>query len=192
MAIVSDSSQVGYLQPIAEELNDLQLEDLLQDVLVNLSALDSEFVRPAYQETPPPIPNPSTNWLAFHVTSQQTNKTNETRYINDTAVKGFYQKFTVAISCYGNKAQFYANNIIDSLQLHQNRDVLTDNKIVFHGSTDTINATEIIANKWFRRVDFNIDFERVYEKTYGVKCLTDLNGIIQYADSQDPFLVEVD
>lgn len=171
------SNIAGYLDPDATPAPpvDDPFEDFIHDVLVGLSGIADELVRPRFQGEPPTQPGRTVDWVSFGLAATQADTYAANVHINadaenpegaDTFQR--HETVNILVSCYGPNAQGYATLIRDSLQVEQNRAVLTANGVGLQETTEIINAPVLAKEKWLRRYDFTIIVRRCIDREYGV------------------------
>lgn len=71
------SATGGYLLPEQSPapLEGDALDDFFHDIVAGITGLDTNLVRPRWQETPPPAPKRGTNWAAVGVMNMLPNST---------------------------------------------------------------------------------------------------------------------
>lgn len=174
--MANDSSEAGYLQPEAAPAPTQgdSLEDFFQIVLVQLSGLPDEVVRPRWQGEPPNQPERTSNWLAFGITRAPADT-----YAVELHQPGVGQEdgtdqlqrhetLEILCSCFGPDSQEVLSLIRDSIQLEQNRAVLTQNGIGLQETGEIIHAPVIAKTKWLQRYDMTIIVRRSILRDYKV------------------------
>ncbi len=164
----------GYLAPQSNPapLEDAALEDFLHDVLVGLSGLANELVRPAYQEEPPTQPERDQNWLAFTISEEPTE--GFPAFVHDQSADGGdgvdefqrHEGLYIQLMCYGPNANAIQRLIRDSIQVDQNVAVLEASGFGLQETTEIINAPVLAKSKWTRRFDMKIILRRIVIRNY--------------------------
>lgn len=173
------SATGGFLLPeqIPMPLEGDALDDFFHDVVVGITGLDTNLVRPRWQETPPPAPKRGTNWAAIGVMSITPEF--DGFITHDAAGDGAdkvqrYETIEILTSFYGAECQKYAALLRDGLSIPQNNEPFQ-----LHGmglaDLGTLISTADLANQtWLRRVDFTFRVRRTVYRTYSVLNLKSL------------------
>ncbi len=182
-ADVTDSSTGGYLvaSSSAPEDDDA-LVDFLQSVVVGITGIAGQFVRPRWQYEPPNLPDAMTTWAAIGITQRKSNafpivEHESTGEGTDTLVN--YENFTLDTSFYGPMANSSATALRDGLAIAQNRE-----QLFLAGMALVVVPTSLVAiptlmkERWLYRVDMPVRFTREIRRTYPVLNLVSAVGTI--------------
>jgi hypothetical protein len=130
--MTNTSASGGYLAPSsALPPEDDAFDAVLQALVVGVTALPANLVRPRWQPIPPPQPAPLTNWCAIGVTEEEP--FGSLGFVtHDGADNGGLGSDTLQVddavevlaSFYGANARQFANLLRDGLMLPQNREAL--------------------------------------------------------------------
>jgi len=173
---MTDSSTGGYLSASATPapLEDAELNAFLQQVLVGITALAGEYVRPRWQVVPPNQPEVTTNWLAFGI----QNRSGDTfaYEIHDHAgndgngqdIVNRNESLDIACSFYGPAASGYAARLREGLSVPQNREALQTAGMALIECTNILSIPALINNKWYYRADMTIRLRRAITRIYPV------------------------
>ena len=125
------SATGGYLAPINTEAQDTAFEDFFHGVLSGISGITGVLTRPAWQQNPPPVPEPDIDWLAFSITTDEA-AAGSAYFVPDTITEGEVESevvnawrdetITLKVSAYGPNAQATAKRVREGLQIGQNRE----------------------------------------------------------------------
>lgn len=148
----------------------------MHSVLVGVSGLARENVRPAYQRNPPKLPDYKTDWLAYNLTNFQAE--NGSAYVEGERLER-HESFDCVCVFYGLNAQDRAGIVRDSFELSQNRTALLVNGIGFKGCSAAVRAPELINNQYYERVDMTLSFMRQVKKDYRIFNFESAEGIIK-------------
>lgn len=165
---VLDSSTNGYLLPQNIIIDDQDLDRLLHDMFVNISALPNEMVRPRWLIEPSNMPDIGVLWMAQGIVERRPDVI-PSQIMTDTGyVVTRYETFDVLISCYSEKAGALAGVIRDSLSLDQNRDYIRSQGIVLVEIGTIRNTSTVVNGRWLKRVDLTITFRRTLTRHFNV------------------------
>ncbi len=166
---MGDSAKDGYLQPNGAVKYDRELEDVFQAFIVGITSLKGQFVRPRYQEEPPPMPAISTDWCAFAI---KTITPDDGPYFqqNDEDMDSIrHEEIELFLSFYGNNGQSFANIFKDGLAIPQNIAQIRKHKIKFVGCGEIRTAPDFLNQQYVHRYDVVATFRRKTKRTYAVK-----------------------
>ena len=170
--MTSDSSTGGFLSPSGSPpLDDDALDDFLQALVVGITGLPGQMVRPRWQEEPPNLPPVGTNWAAIGV----THRTADTFAVEqhdgsgqgaDTLIR--HESVDLLCSFYGPLAETNGALLRDGLGIAQNREVLQANSMGIVSVGDLTKAPELVKNRWLNRTDLTVVIRRQITRTYPV------------------------
>lgn len=174
------SATGGYLLPEQSPapLEGDVLDDFFHDIVVGITGLDTNLVRPRWQETPPPAPKRGTNWAAVGVMNIAPEFDG---YIaHNGSGEGAdevqrYETIEVLTSFYGAECQKYAGLLRDGLSVPQNNEPF---RLHFMGLADLgtlLSTADLVNQGWIRRVDFTFRVRRTVHRTYPVLNLNSLD-----------------
>jgi hypothetical protein len=180
----NDSSTGGYLSPAVSSppLEDDALTAIFQQMIVGITALPGNMVRPRWQPNPPKQPEPTVNWCALGIAVQTLDDGpaiihNGTGNGSDTYIR--HEQIDVLASFYGPNAMQNAQLLSDGLAIPQNLEQL---KAQDMNSVDTgkIRAVpDLINEQWIRRYDIELTFRRKITRTYAVLNILTAQGTVQ-------------
>lgn len=174
--MANTSATGGYLTPTsAPVIEDNALDDVFQELIVGLTALPADLVRPRWQPVDRKMPDIGTNWCAIGVTEDEADSDPYMQHHaadqgHDTLQRT--ENIRVLATFYGPNAKSFAKIARDGLHIAQNREQL-EIALLAVIRTDTIRAVpEQINNQWVRRYDLPLVFRRTVQRTYAVNNLT--------------------
>lgn len=175
----ADSSQAGYLQGTSQRPYDEVLEDLFQRVIVGITGLPGNLVRPRYQVNPATLPQFDVDWASFNVYVEPTQWNPSKTIVDDLTylVEGM-ELLRVTVSFFGPHFQEMERRWRDGIQLSQNRDELTAAGIVFIEFADPVTVTTLLKERWAKRVDVRGTFHRWASREYKVRTILSADGTI--------------
>lgn len=169
----NDSTQSGYLVPTAlsPPLEDAALDAVFQQMIVGLTGLPGNVVRPRWQPTVPKQPEPTANWCAIGVTDSEPDANpymqhNPAGNGSDTFLR--HEILTVLASFYGPNASAYAAQARDGIFVSQNHAMLVANDMGLVNVGPKRAAPELVNQQWVRRFDFEMRIRRQIVRTYNV------------------------
>lgn len=182
--IAPDSTQQGYLRPDNPREYGAALEDVLQDLLVGLTGLPGNLVRPRYQPAVPGVPDASTDWCAFSVAVEGAdwNPAVESDP-NANGGAGEYrvsrsEDVTATFSFHGPNGQLNATVVRDGFGVGQNRDAIEARGLKFVEAHDIVYAPFLLKDVWVKKSDLRVSFRRWVTRTYGIRNFASASGVI--------------
>jgi hypothetical protein len=166
-----DSSTGGYLAPSSgSPADDANLEAIVQRLIVGVSGLPGNMVRPTWQVNIPQQPSPATNWCAIQI--QSITPDDNPAIIHDPVAETDtlyrHEEIEVLLSFYGITGQQYASQARDGLYLNQNDEALKTVNMVFVGTSPIRTASDFINQQAVRRFDFTLTLRRQVVRTYSI------------------------
>ena len=174
-----------FVQPSATPvvLEGAALEDFFHDqVLVPLTGLKPQLVRPGWQAEPPNIPEAFNNWMAFHIVDEDSDAYPWTGNIANGDQDPIYQlqrheQFGVICSFYstgtqpGSQARALAKLLRDNLAISQNREPLFNAGMGVIEVTAPQPAPVLMKERWLYRVDMTIRIRRIVVRNYPIETI---------------------
>jgi hypothetical protein len=180
----NDSSTGGYLSPAVASppLEDDALTAIFQKMIVGITGLPGNMVRPRWQPNPPKQPEPAVNWCALGIAVQTLDDGpaivhNGAGNGSDTYIR--HEQIDVLASFYGPNAMQSAQLLSDGLAIPQNLEQL---KAQDMNSVDTgpiRAAPDLINEQWVRRYDLELTFRRKITRSYAVLNILTAQGTVQ-------------
>lgn len=171
--MATSSATGGYLQPSAEvpPSSDLDLDVELQRVVVGITALAGNLVRPRWQPGNPRHPEPGTNWCAIGTARIRADAGPAIQHQpagegSDSYTR--HEELEVLTTFYGPNGQRNALRMRDGLAMPQNTEGLAAIGIRFVETGDIVAVPELLNQQWVRRYDLPIRLRRVVRRTYPV------------------------
>lgn len=181
---MTDSSTGGYLSPAVASppLEDDALTAIFQQMIVGITGLPGNMVRPRWQPNPPKQPEPTVNWCALGIAVQTLDDGpaivhNGAGNGSDTYIR--HEQIDVLASFYGPNGMQNAQLLSDGLAIPQNLEQLKaqDMNSVDTGQIRT--APDLINEQWVRRYDIELTFRRKITRSYNVLNTLTAQGTVQ-------------
>lgn len=175
--MATSSAQAGYLTPSSSPAQDLALEDVLQPVLVGLTGLAPDLVRPRWQPNPPPTPAFNVNWCSFGITELQADTFAHLQHVPQASsgqgesVLSKDELITVLHSFYGPAAQRNCERLRDGVQIEQNRAQLLAAGLAVVEVQASRLAPALIEQSWVRKVDVAVVYRRRANTSYPIRTI---------------------
>lgn len=169
--MATNSSSAGYLAPTSTPpLSGDTLNDVFQSVLVGITGIAGDLIRPRWQPEPPNQPDFNTNWIAFGITLTKGDVFPYIGHdgINHVDVVERDQILTVLHSFYGPSSQLIAETYNVGIQVEQNRDALTAAGIKLVECQEVTTLPALLKEKWVNRFDCRTVFRRRVKWSYPV------------------------
>jgi hypothetical protein len=189
---VNTSGSGGILQPAPQPpiLNPAQpnqtLIQLIQNLLVGLSAFPGSLVRPMWQPEEPFEPDLPVNWLGFGIVSI-TPDANAYQGINEDNIVTLQRQELIEISCmvYGPMAGSNITLIRDGFQIPQNTALLRQVNMGFAYDSPARHIPDLVNERWIDRYVMGIFLRRYVVRTYPILNFLSANGTTYEQVAQD-------
>ncbi len=174
----NDSSTGGYVQPQGTPpLEDAALDAVLQGMVVGVTNLPGQLVRPRWQPVPPSQPSPSTNWCAIGAIQRDPLDYPENRYqqgaapdgSQDTILQLFQEELECLASFYGPNCNGIASQFRSAMYIRQNWETLEAQGIALKTFGSVTHVPELVNTQWLQRCDLPFTLRRVLQRTYPVR-----------------------
>lgn len=180
----------AYVLPTSTQAlpNNLTLIQFIQSILVGVSGIAGEFVRPRWQPDPAKQPALTKDWIAFSITNL---KKDFNAYIDTTK---FIRHEDLEIMCavYGPNCQSIAEQILDGLQIPQNREALTAAGLGITAATDAMHMPDIVNERWIDKYEISIFMKREVNRAYSIGEIASAEGVIEAQAAVQTFISEWD
>jgi hypothetical protein len=174
---MSDSTTTGYIPASALPVDGTTLEDVLQVMVVGVTGLSGDLVRPRWQPIPPAQPAATVDWCAIGVT-QELPDTNAYVEHDPTGAGGLgvdieqrHEDIEVLASFFGPNSQAYAKLLILGLRIAQNLETLSTAGLKFKRMGPARNIPDLISFQYIRHVDVELTFRRIVYSTFQVRTI---------------------
>lgn len=191
----NDSSTGGYLSPVSSRpVEDDAFEDFVGNVVAGVTGLARGMVRPRWQSKPPPHPDITTNWCAIGITTIVSDY--GTVKIHHSEGQGSdeqqrHDTVDLLASFYGPGAYSLASRLRDGLMVAQNREAMRAAGVNLLEATRMRTASDLLNERFIRRVDLEIRLRRAFVRTYPILNLLSAVGSFETSDgTSQPFTVE--
>lgn len=181
----NDSSTGGFLSPLTSPIMGQELNRLLQQLIVGITGLPGQLVRPRWQTEPANVPDSGTAWAAVGIQRRETSGfawEGFSRGENPVYSLSRHEEFRLLCSFYDNglcqQADGLAASLRDGLQLAQNRETLAPAGLGYINSGDLTPLPSLLKTRWLYRVDLPLNFRRTLTWTYPVLPLAGTRTVI--------------
>lgn len=150
------------------DLTRVQLEDYISSLVVNLTGITSDLVRPAFQRRPAPMPEQGVNWCSFYLAESNTEgmwrgpalvRKGKDFKIPDRQIVTF-QFFFYGDDCFELCSKFYSG-----LQIRENWDYLTLKNISILKWDDMLIVPRKYNEVYVYRADIKVYLSVAYNRT---------------------------
>lgn len=155
-------------------VEDDALDDVLQAMVVGITGLEADLVRPRWQVVTPKQPEPGTNWCSIGVMTSTADTFAVMKHIagvsitdpaGDLSIR--HEQLEVLVSFYGPNAKSYLGVLRDGLGVSQNLEAAQASGLYFTGVMEPGRASpEFINQQWVRRWDSALTFRRMVARAY--------------------------
>lgn len=193
--MANTSASSGPLVPSATTpVEDDAFEDLIGDTISGLTALDRGLVRPRWQPKPPPMPADNVPWCAFGIMEIDGDWSAYRRHVPDG--DGYdeqtrHETLMILASFYGPRGYSKASQLRDGLWVPQNWEALNVVGVALLECSRARTATDIVNERFIRKVDLEMRFRRTITRTYPILNLLSAQGSFTTNPGHvQPFIVE--
>ncbi|MBB3004363.1 hypothetical protein FHX57_006745 [Paraburkholderia tropica] len=183
----------GYLQPVGSApIEDSALDSIFQQMIVGITGLPGNMVRPRWQPTVPKQPEPSTNWCAIGVTGIEHDANSYEHHDptgsgTDTLIR--HEIITVLASFYGPNALSNAAQARDGMYVQQNNATLDQYEMGMVEVGSIVTAPELVNQQWIRRFDLSLRIRRRVVRTYQILTVLSAQATLK-AETETTTLTE--
>lgn len=180
------SATGGYLAPLAADLDDDGLSDVLETAVAGITGLPGQYVRPRWQATPPTQPDPTVNWVALGILAGTPDYSPYIRHDgtgDGTSTSQRHEDFALMASFYGPGCRGLAAVLRDGLYIDQNRETLRANGIALVDIGAITAVPDLVNNQWINRCDVTVNFRRRVDRTYAVLNILSASGALLTDDA---------
>jgi hypothetical protein len=151
------------------------LDDFFQTLVVNLTGLQGQFVRPRFQAEPPALPAAGVNWAAVGVMPESSSDF-AASVVHESDGQGRdrvtrHEVFRVLCSFYGPAAKANGSLLRDALAIAQNREPLFLAQMALADLSDLTRTPELQKGRMLNRWDITLSIRRATERTFPVRNL---------------------
>lgn len=192
--VANTSATGGYLAPASSPapLEGEGLLAFLQGVVVGITGLPGDMVRPRWQAEPPNIPAAGSVWAAIGVTTRPTDAYAYTRELNTGTELQRHEEMDLLCSFYdlGSTGQADAMCALlrDGFQIAQNREPLFRNGMGLVHTDDAVAVPSLLKMRWLYRVDMNVKLRRVILRNYPVLTILSEVGTLKANEADRTFI----
>lgn len=179
MSNTNTSATGGYLTQVSGPIDGLDLRRFIGTVISGISGLPPEYVRPAWQPNPPPIPGIDVDWIAFGITNRRADNDPYQREDGLTTTMIRHEELDILITCYGPDCLQLAAELRDGTDLTQNNESLLLAGMAIVDLSDITHAPELINERFFDRADMTMTIRREIRREYRILTFVAANGIIR-------------
>ena len=174
------SATGGYLQQVVGPVDGLDLRRFLGTVLVGVSGLAPEMVRPSWQQNPPPVPNIDTDWMAFGITARRADNDPYQVEKDDgqRTIMSRHEELDILLTFYGPNCLQLAAEVRDGFELTQNTESLLLAGMAYIDLSDIVHAPELVNERFYDRTDATLTIRREVRREYRILNFVAANGVI--------------
>ena len=173
----NDSRKPGILAPFPDKAVDIAA---IHDALVSVSGIDGSLVRARWQLNPPPMPDSSTNWIAFSFNSlsvggipeidHSDSDISDPEAANSTA--RIRQEMTVRVSCFGADGLNVAESIRAGLSMPFNNVALQSaGMTMLYVDPQLVRSPDIVNGRWVDKWDVSFKIGRMANRKFNVRSI---------------------
>jgi hypothetical protein len=167
----------------------------IQAIIVGISGLPGNMVRPTWQEEPPDIPDGGVAWCSFRITKRPSDEypfVGRYTFLGEAGIDylqrheeldiltTFYDMGSTGLNNTGGTADNFAAIFRDGLLIPQNREPLFLAGMGLVKTGDLVTVPVLFKKRWQYRVDLEWTVRRQIDRTYPVLTIVSANGDINY------------
>jgi hypothetical protein len=190
---MADSSTGGYLTPSSTggDLNDAALMQFLQQVVVGITGLPGNLVRPRWQPEPPNIPDFGTNWAAIGPGTTKRDVYSYSKANGETVTVIRNRVMDILCCFYGPLAGTNSEILAMGFEVAQNREVMQLAGFNLVGGVgDGQPVPVLIKQRWQYRYDVPFTIRQQQKYTYSVLSLLSAQGTMTLQSGGSEFITE--
>jgi hypothetical protein len=167
----------GYLQPTLtnNELNDLVLRHFLQGLVVGITGMIPEFVRPRWQPEPPNEPDFTQDWAAIgtisrtrDVNAAELHSVSGTAFPDPSDVVVRNEILEIIASFYGPNSEQNAETFAMGMSLAQNREACYLNGFGVVEVGESLTVPALLKERWLQGQDVHFSLRRQQVWCYAI------------------------
>jgi len=183
----NDSTTGGFLAPSStgSDLNDDALQDFLQTVVVGITGLPGNLVRPRWQAEPPNVPDVGVNWAAIGPGAREREPFSARKQTQSAQIVIRNRTIEVLCSFYGPNAEGNGELLAMGFELPQNRQMLeyangawTGFNLV-GGVQGPVIAPALLKGKWYYKADYSFKVRQQQQYTYPILTVEKVTGTLE-------------
>ena len=195
--MTNTSSTGGYLTPASTPapLEGQALLRFFQQIIVGVSGLPGDMVRPYWQTEPPNVPEQGEAWCAFKIARRPSDEypfVGRLPYLPEDQGDHLqrHEELNVATTFYdtgsNGQADYFAALFRDGMAVPQNREPLFLAGMGLTKIGDALSVPELLKKRWQYRVDFEFSVNRQIDRYYPVNTIIAAEGTIYYDNGLPP------
>lgn len=188
------SATGGYLTQTDSSIDGISLRRFLQSIIVGVTGLPADMVRPMFQQNPPPVPSIEVNWCGYAIADQQFEGGAYLQHLSSNESKVvLHERMDIMCAFYGPDCLVNAGVLRDGvLFIGQNRDQLISQGMGVYGFSSIRHAPELINDRFFDRADITMSINREVRRVYGILNFVGAYGSIYAEDAkQQPLTASI-
>lgn len=168
--------------------NQYTLTQFIQTVLVGISGLSPDLVRPDWQVAPPKMPELNTNWIAYGIKESTPNANAYTNLDDaDQYESQRHQDIKVQCSFYGPQAIELASLVTDGFQIPPNLQELGRWNMGYVSTGTMLHVPDLVNERWVDRIVMEVNLRREVIRRYGIPNLVSASGIVHTVLNNDEY-----
>lgn len=180
--------QPGFTEPLPKNLS---LVQFIQTVMVGVSALPGQLVRPKWQVAPPKNPDLSVNWMAIgvDVAAPDANAYVAT-YPDGTTNMQRHETLEVSCSIYGPAALETYGLIRDGFQIQSNLEGLRSANMGFVEIAPARHIPDLVNERFIDRYVTSVFLRREIQRVYPILTILSASGVIHTVIGNEEYLLD--
>jgi hypothetical protein len=170
------STKAGYLTPTVaggQAPYDQELEDIIHDIIMGITSLPPQYIRPFFQDEPPVQPPAYVDWIAFNITTYPITQYPQIEQLGSPPgdTLSMHEDIKVLTSSYGPNAGRTMAILRAGLYIAQNRDMIKAALLNFVDTAPPLRIPDLVNVQFINRIDMTINLRRKTSNTYAVQPL---------------------
>lgn len=181
--MTNSSATGGYLVPAPSPapLEGQDFNRFLQQIVVGITGMEGNLVRPRWQPEPPNWPAVGSDWAALGIIGRKADtfavELHDPNGDGSSELRR-HEEVELLVSFYGPNADLNAELLRDGLQISQNREVMQLASMNLVETGECLAVPSLEKDKWLYRVDLRVVIRRQIRRVYPVLNLLSANGTL--------------
>lgn len=170
--MATDSTTTGFLAPSQAHPYDVDLENALHNIVVGITGIRGDLVRPRWTPEPPQQPPFNVDWVAFGIVRTSVDTFAYHKQAVDHADVDRDELLYVMHSFYGPNCHGNCERFRDGWEIHQNRDAAKELNMELVEVQEAVHLPALLKERWVQRVDTTVIYRRRTSRRYPVLTIT--------------------
>lgn len=180
---MSNTSATGGFLTLDPGPSRTETEDVIQDLIIGLTGLAGELVRPAFNGAEQP--ERDITWCSFQIGDKEP-LGEQVVHLEDVSELRADRNLPVLVIFRGPNADDVAEKMSRGLVIPQNHDFLQRHSLALANAGTVVAFSELVHGNWIRRADLPLTLRQTIRTTVAIKDLksVSMGGVINNADGR--------